>query len=484
LSPLPTSIYTQDPGSSTFRILGIEPVLLRRIVHLGWPVIIGMLSQTAINTVDLLFIGRLPEEVAVPGSAAIFLSVVLIWVFGGFLSAISVGTQAISARRFSEGSYAAAGKVLTNSLAVAMISSAIMFVCVYPFAGHLITLLSVQDIGESYVGIRFFALAGMATMAAYKSFYDGLGRVRVHMTIAIFMNILNVCLCYLLIFGFSIFGLNVPAMGIDGAALAAVISSYFGLALIILWSLRREDRSAFGVYRFSNLDKNVAGAIVKLSVWSGFATVVLMAGVGLFSMIVGEVDKIEGLKAVNSSAASIITHIMMLVFMTCLAFGTSTATLVSQCVGAKQFNLASRYGWQSVLIATYVVGGFGLIAFFFPEPFLRIFMPHGVDDMGLKDLVVSHALPSMKLAVSILSPLAAAAMVLTQALYGAGKTRYVLIVEFLLHFGVLVPLAYFLAIPLGLGLLGCWLAGIAYALGLLIATGIKFAAGGWKETVL
>jgi Na+-driven multidrug efflux pump len=137
-----------------------------------------------------------------------------------------------------------------------------------------------------------------------------------------------------------------------------------------------------------------------------------------------------------------------------------------------------------MLIAVYVVGAFGVTAFFFPEVFLRLFMPHEVADHGLKTMVIHHALPSMKLAVSILSPLSAAALVLTQALYGAGKTRYVLIVEFILHFGVLVPLAYILAIPLGMGLLGCWIAGIAYAGGLLIATGVKFAAGGWKETVL
>lgn len=486
----PASIYTQDPGQNSSRILGLEPILVRRILHLGWPVIIGMLSQTAINLVDLLFIGRLDASVAVDGAAAIFSSVVLLWVFGGFLSAISVGTQALSARRFSEGNVLSAGKVLTNSLAVAFISSMVMFLLLSPFASHLIALLTknlnVQRIGESYVGIRFFGIIAMVTMAAYKSFYDGIGKVRVHMTIAILMNILNIILCYFLIFGSTFLGITIPAMHIDGAALAAVCSSYFGLALMVVWSMRKEDRSTYRIYRFSNLDRSVAWSVIKLSFWSGLATVVLMAGVALFIRIVGYVDEIEGLQAINSAAASIITQIMMLVFLTCLAFGTSTATLVSQSVGVKNFSLASRYGWQSVLISVYVGGIFGLIVFLFPEPFLRVFMPHDLasKSQGLKDLVVAHALPSMKLAVSILSPLSAAALVLTQALYGAGKTRYVLIVEFILHFGVLVPLAYVFAITMGMGLIGCWLAGIAYTVCLLVATGLKFALGDWKETLL
>jgi Na+-driven multidrug efflux pump len=223
---------------------------------------------------------------------------------------------------------------------------------------------------------------------------------------------------------------------------------------------------------------------MKLSVWSGLATVVLMAGIGLFNNIVSEVDKIEGLKDVNSSAASIIIHIMLFVFMGCLAFGTSTATLVSQSVGAKNFGLAARYGWQSALIAVYTIAIVGLIVFFYPEPVLHFFMPHEAKAGSLKNLVVSHALPSLRLVLAVLAPIAAGAMVLTQALYGAGKTRYVLIAEFILHFFVLVPLAYVFAILMGFGLMGCWFAGIAYGIGLLIATGVKFAAGGWKHTVI
>lgn len=486
----PSSIYTQDPPRNAFWFFGLDLALQKRIIHLGWPVIIGMLSQTAINTVDLLFIGRLDASIAVPGAAAIFFSIILLWFFGGFLASISVGTQAISARRFSEGNYLAAGKVLTNALTVALLSSALMFVLLWPFAGHLISLLSIdpeiQAIGESYVGIRFTGLMAVATMSAYKSFYDGLGRVRIHMTIAILMNALNIILCYLLIFGFTLFGFTVEPMLIDGAAVAAVASGYFGLALMVFWSFYRDDRKLYQIYRFANLNFKVASSIVTLSIWSGFATIVLMAGVALFIKIIGYVDEIEGLKAVNSSATSIITNIVMLVFMTCLAFGTSTATLVSQSVGAKNFNLASRYAWQSVLIAVYVIGIFGVIVFLFPEAFLRLFMPHEVasDSHGLKDLVVAHAMTSMKWIVPFLSPLSAAALILTQALYGAGKTRFVLVAEFILHFAVFVPLAYFFAITLELGLLGCWLSGLVYTFGLLLATGTKFALGGWKETHL
>ncbi len=472
-----------------FRILGLEPVLLRRIIHLGWPVIIGMLCQTAINTVDLLFIGRLPEEIAVPGTAAVLSSIILLWAFGGFLSSISVGTQAISARRFSEGHWLDAGRVLTNAIAVSIVASILIMGIAELLVDPLMALLSpsnaVQQLGTSYSRIRFWGLPGMALMASYRSFYDGLGRVRIHMTIAVLMNIANIILCYFLIFGFSAFGFTVEPMHVKGAALGAVLSSYFGLLLMIVWSLRKEDRLHFGVYRLKHLNFDVAFAVSKLSFWSGLATVILMTGVGLFNHIVGLIDQSEGVDAINSSAASIIIHVMMLVFMSCLAFGTSTAILVSQSVGAKVPNLAERYGWQSVLLAVYVVSFFGFFVFLFPEPILRIFMPkEGTQANALKDAVVTLAIPSLKLAVGLVAPLAAAAMVLTQALYGAGKTRYVMVVEFLLHFGCLVPLSWFLGVVCGQGLFGCWIAAVVYVALLLLATGIKFWRGQWKETVI
>jgi MATE family multidrug resistance protein len=202
--------------------------------------------------------------------------------------------------------------------------------------------------------------------------------------------------------------------------------------------------------------------------------------VGLFNYIVSTIDVIEGTGSINASAASIITHVMMLVFMTCLAFGTSTATLVSQSIGAKNTKLAERYVIQCVLLAVYVMTVFGVVAFIFPQPILALFLPPDLEGNHLKDMVINTAIPSLKLSAILLSPTAAAGLVLTQALYGAGETRYVLIVEFILHFFCLVPLAWFLAIYLNIGILGCWIAAVTYATGLMIATALRFIQGKWK----
>jgi len=248
--------------------------------------------------------------------------------------------------------------------------------------------------------------------------------------------------------------------------------------------LRKKDRALFRAYRPSNLDAKVAGAVAKLSLWSGLAILFAMSGFAMFFVIVGQVDAREALAGVNTAAASEVINISLIVFMTCIAFGTATATLISQSLGAGKPELARRYGEQSIkliVLAMTLVGG---AASAFPEPILRIFLPEipGETEL-LKDMVILVASQSLAIA-GIGAPIAAAALVLAQALYGAGESRYVMFVEGGLHFTCLVPLAYLFAITFDLGLLGCWLAAGVYGLGLLIAVTLKFMGSGWTKTVL
>ena len=74
-----------------------------RILRLASPVILAMLTQTGVNIVDTYFIGQLPRQVASDGQFALTPSLMLLWAVGGFLSSVSVGTLATTARRYGEG---------------------------------------------------------------------------------------------------------------------------------------------------------------------------------------------------------------------------------------------------------------------------------------------------------------------------------------------------------------------------------------------
>jgi Na+-driven multidrug efflux pump len=230
------------------------------------------------------------------------------------------------------------------------------------------------------------------------------------------------------------------------------------------------------------LSGRLTTAILRLSIPTAIATIAVMTGFALFAKIVSYLDSPERVtvvksacgeaEAVNSAATMVVVAVLKLTFTACLAFGTSTATLVSQCLGEGNGERAARFGWASVRLGLVIFGIVGLLeGVVFPRQLLSIF--------SSSEPVIDAATLPMRL-MGLCTPLIAAGMILTQALFGAGNTRFVMIVELILHFTCLVPLAWILGITLKLGLVGIWMAAIVYVLALASIMAIKFAKGDWK----
>ncbi|RME27860.1 MAG: MATE family efflux transporter, partial [Deltaproteobacteria bacterium] len=173
-----------------------------------------------------------------------------------------------------------------------------------------------------------------------------------------------------------------------------------------------------------------------------------------------------------TSATWVIISFLMLVFMTSIALGTATATLVSRSLGEGNPSLAERFGWESVKLGMYVMGALGIAVIVDPGPFLGIFTD--------KIEVIRVGAPSMRL-IGAVSSLLSAGLILVQALFGAGATKFVMIAELAMHGLCLVPLSYLLAITFGLGLLGAWCAAALYVVLLSSIMAWKFASGTWKK---
>ena len=450
----------------------VDRTLGRRIIHLAVPVVIAMLSQTAINQVDHILIGQLPESESIPGQAALGIALVLLWAVGGSLSAISVGTQALTARRIGAQDPEKAGQVLFNSLLVAWSSAAVASVLGWFAAPTIFGLVSkdpdVLRLGVPYLQWRLVGVIAMVVTVSYKSWFDGLGQTRVHMAAAILMNVINLFLNIALIFGKWGF----PELGVTGSAIASMVSAYIGMLLMIVWSFRDDYRRAYRHYRAGLFDLGQQWDIIRLSVPSGIATVFVMAGFGFFFKIVSVLDGAAPNGPIYAAATQNTIIILMLFFTACMAYGSATATLVGQSMGAKDFDAAERYAWEAVKIGLYVAVAFGLLIALAPAQVLRVYS---------KDAAVILAATPVLRICGLLLPFILAAIVFTQALFGAGNTKFVMFVEFGLHFFCLVPLAYVCGVVLEWGMLGVWMGAFAYIVLLCAIMGWKFAEGSWKE---
>ncbi len=445
------------------------------ILKLATPTMIAMLSQSIVNEVDIVFFANLPSPESSNGQAALAPSLIALWAFGGSLSAISVGTQALTARRFAEGKKHDAGGVLTNAAFFALAAGAIFTIVGYLLLSPLMHVMlrkhpEAAVYAIDYSRYRFLGIASMAMTFAFKAFFDGLGKTRVHMVSAVAMNVVNIGLCFLLIFG----KLGFPRMGPAGAGLAALISTWVGLAIMIGYGFQKETR-AFGWLDRSKISWPLTWQILRLAIPGGIATMAVMGGFGFFLFVVGRLDEhattVSG-EAVNNAATMTVIGVLKLTFTACLAFGTATATLVSQSLGEKDGEKAAKFGWASVRLGLIIFGILGLFEGVFFTPQILRFFSHS-------EAVQQAALMPMRL-MGITTPVIAVAMILTQALFGAGNNRYVMIVELILHFTCLMPLAWLFGITLKGGLPGIWASVIVYALGLAAAMAWKFASGTWK----
>jgi len=454
----------------------------RVVLKLAMPTVLAMLAQSAVNEMDIIFFSWLPQPESSNAQAALFPSLILLWMFGGSLSAISVGTQTIAARRFAQKKPHDAGAVLLNSMVFAFASSVALTILAYIFLPTALRLLikvpEVRAAAAHYMSWRLLGVISMVTTFSLKAFFDGIGKTHVHMVASVVMNVVNVVLCLLLIFG----RLGAPRLGIGGAGIAGCISSWLGLLIMFGWLLLPRYREVHKPFDLKGLSRGIVGDILRLSVPSGVATLAVMTGFALFSMIVSQLDHVSTVatsplgghtEAVNSAATTVIVGILKLTFTACLAFGTSTATLVSQSLGEGDGHKAERFGWVSVTLGLAIFGVIGVCeGGLFTRSILSL--------VTRSDSVFQAALVPLRM-MGFATPLIATGMILTQALFGAGNTRFVMLVELCLHFCCLVPLAWLLGVELHLGLVGIWSAALAYVVLLTTAMVLKFRSGDWKS---
>jgi MATE family multidrug resistance protein len=455
----------------------------KAVLRLALPTVVAMLSQSVVNEVDVVFFSRLPCPESSNGQAALLPSLLVVWLFGGSLSAISVGTQALVARRFAEKEDHRAGAVLANAAWFCLLTGgffSVVGLLTLPWIlGLVIKVPEVREVALSYTRWRLLGVVSMSMTMGIKAFFDGIGKTHVHLVAAIIMNTLNVLFCWMFVFGH----LGAPRMGVSGAGMSAFAATWVGLFIMVIYAAQYGPR--FKPLRWSNLSRGLTWDILKLSVPGGLAVVVMMFGFLLFSAVVGRLDamphavaaaRVAGQcgasEAINSAATTDIVEVLKLTFTACLGFGTAAATLVSQSLGAKRPDDAARFGWASVKLGLVIFGVVGLCeGVLFTQPIVGF--------ITRSDAVRAAAIFPMRI-MGIVTPIISVAMILSEALFGAGNPKFVATAQLVLVFGLLVPVAYVLGIVLHLGLQGIWMAVCVYAVMAAVAMSLKFWQGSWK----
>ena len=207
----------------------------RTLIALSIPVLLSLTAEPITALVDTAFISSLGEiPLAALGVGTTALTSIF-WIF----NFLGIGTQTEVAQEHGKGSSEKTGKITSLALAMALLVGIVMIMLLFPLSGWLAGILGaegqVQTNAVDYMQIRLFGAPAVLSILVIFGAMRGLQDMKTPLWIALGINILNLLLDWLLIFGNGPF----PVMGVKGSALASTISQWLG-ALAGFWIISRQ----------------------------------------------------------------------------------------------------------------------------------------------------------------------------------------------------------------------------------------------------
>ena len=423
--------------------------------------------DTLVGVADIYLVGDLGADAI----AAVGISQILTMVVGVVMIAVSTGAFALVAQGTGAGDARTVSATTKQALLLVAGISSLLSLLGAASARLALEVLSmpagVVELGTGYLHVFFAGLAFMALNFTLNNCLYGAGDARTPLYLNIFMSILKITLSYLLIFGAG----PVPALGVDGAALATVLSRAAGFALAI--ALVKSDRLKVRFLPDTSFfpERERAERMLRIGIPSAIQ--------GLFRNGSGVVFvKLVALTlqpTVAVAAYSIGNQVERIVRRTSLSFGTAATTLVGQRLGAGDGDGAERNGWTAILIGTISMALFGAPLAFFAEEIMGLFT---------QDTAIIEVGTIYIWAIVLAEPLHCMAITAGGGLRGAGDTKPALYYTVIAQWIVRLPVGYALAFWLDYDIEGLWISLVAFSALQGWLTVRKFALGEWKAGTL
>ncbi|KAB1441199.1 MATE family efflux transporter [Pseudodesulfovibrio senegalensis] len=206
----------------------------KTLLQLAVPVLFSLVAEPVTGLVDTAFVARLGmEPVAALGIGAMVFSSIF-WIF----NFLGIGTQTEVARFSGENRADRAAGISTLAVFLGGGIGFVLLVGALPFLTPAASLLggndAVLDLSEQYMRYRLLGAPAVLVCLACFGSLRGCQDMSTPLWVATGMNLLNVGLDYVFVFGFG----PVPALGVGGAGLASSLSQWTG-AIWVLWVVRR-----------------------------------------------------------------------------------------------------------------------------------------------------------------------------------------------------------------------------------------------------
>lgn len=320
----------------------IQPTLWR----MTWPVVIGVLTLISFNVVDTFFVGMLGTD---PLAAVSFTFPVTFTVVSLAIG-LGIGTSAVIARKRGSGREEHArfdGTVaLSVSAILVMVLSLIGYLCMDPIFALLRAQERLLPLIHDYMNIWFLGAVLLVMPMVGNAVLRANGDTRTPSLIMASGGLLNAIFDPILIFGVG----PIPAMGVQGAALASLISWIIGTVLV-LWYLNYKKLLTLVVPEGASWLRS-GQQILGIGVPAAGANMLTPLAMAVLTAIIAA----YGAPAV--AAFGVGSRLESLASVIILALSMSLPPLISQNFGAHAFDrvqAAYKVAIRSVLIVQLLI---------------------------------------------------------------------------------------------------------------------------------
>jgi MATE family multidrug resistance protein len=299
------------------------------------------------------------------------------------------------------------------------------------------------------------------------SFFSGLGRAYVVMWVSIVIMLVNLSLDYVLIFGH--FGF--PSLGMKGAAIATNIAIITGVMIYAVMILKPHNQLQFNTLKHWVFNKALFNRLIYFGFPNGLRLFIDMSSFTAFLMIVGMLGK-DSLIASN-----IAFNINALSYIPMMGLMIAASVLVGQHLGNNNAQLAERATWSTLHLGLVFFSILGLLYISLPGLFIWPYLQASEFDQ----------LDSLALVVILLRFVAffglfdATFLIFLGALEGAGDTRFIMKMSFIISVLLMVVPSYFYVKYMSADVIGLWM---IITFHVIVYSGVfyrRFKNGLWKE---
>lgn len=437
---------------------------IKKIFSLSWPVMVGMILQSFLSTVDTYFISNLGTSEASASSLGNSASSVIFVIS----TIVSAGTIALVSRSYGDGDMAGVKRFSGESIMLSFIIGLILSILCYCYTGKIIKLAfnpkpTEAVLAEEYLSVIFSGTVFVFLNSAVRTVLHALGDTKTPLIVFGISNVINAILDPIFMFPLG--------FGIKGAAIATVLSMIFSFLMISVILIKKIYASSIkDLVENMLLNMNDSIRILKIGGWACLQQIARpITGMLMFSLVY-EVGNREG-----TAAFGIGGQLFNYTFIILAGLSTAISIMVGQSLGRGDIDECDSIIKEGLKLSAINMAFFAIPYMVLPAEMMGIF---------IKDpLVIKHGVEYLRIVyIGIIFVMFTTTY--GGAFQGAGDTFPPMISSLIANVILKLPLAYVLAKYFGMGTIGVW---IAVALSVVIESGIiafYFKKGRWKEKVI